>query len=313
MKRIFSYAMIIALLFTAETVLAQGYTFRVLANKGSNKLKKANTGQLVTLKTGATLNTGDALIAEDGAYIGLMHKSGKTIEVRKAGTLAVADLEKKVTTGTTTVASRYAKFVSDKMNETESGNYKRNMNATGAISRGTSGSISLMLDGESPEFLGNVAVIRWNPILDANNQPVAGVNYTVKVKNIFDVEVMNVKTDKSSVVLDFTKSDLQNEEGLYIIEVSKTDDPEYSSAPIGLRKKKGDDVNEIMSDYQSLKSEVSEDSPLSKLIFASFFEEKGLLLDALTQYEEAIKMAPEITDFQELYKNFLITNGLSPE
>lgn len=312
MKRIFSYAMIIALLFTAETVLAQGYTFRVLANKGSNKLKKANTGQLVALKTGATLNSGDALIAEDGAYIGLMHKSGKTIEVRKGGTLAVADLEKKVTTGTTTVASRYAKFVSDKMNETESGNYKRNMNATGAVSRGATGSISLMLDGESPEFLGNMAVIRWNPIME-NGVPVEGVNYTVKVKNIFDVEVMNVKTDKSSVVLDFTKPELQNEEGLYIIEVSKTDDAEYSSAPIGLRKKSGDDVNEIVNDFQSLKSEVSEDSPLSKLIFASFFEEKGLLLDALTQYEEAIKMAPEITDFQELYKNFLITNGLSPE
>jgi hypothetical protein len=252
------------------------------------------------------------LIAEEGAYIGLMHKSGKTIEVRKGGTLAVADLEKKVTTGTTTVASRYAKFVSDKMNETESGNYKRNMNATGAVSRGATGSISLMLDGESPEFLGNVAVIRWNPIME-NGVVVEGVNYTVKVKNIFDVEVMNVKTDKSSIVLDFTKPELQNEEGLYIIEVSKTDDSEYSSVPIGLRKKSGDDVSEIMSDYKDLKSEVSEDSPLSKLIFASFFEEKGLLLDALTQYEEAIKMAPEITDFQELYKNFLITNGLSPE
>jgi len=55
MKRIFSYAMIIALLFAAESVLAQGYTFRVLANKGSNKLKKANTGQMLALKTGATL------------------------------------------------------------------------------------------------------------------------------------------------------------------------------------------------------------------------------------------------------------------
>lgn len=313
MKRIFSYAMIIALLFAAESVLAQGYTFRVLANKGSNKLKKANTGQMLALKTGATLDAGDALIAEEGAYIGLMHKSGKTIEVRKGGTISVSELEKRVTTGSTSVASRYAAFVSDKMNEEETGNYKRNMNATGAISRGTAGSIVLMLEGESPEFLGNEAVIRWHPIKDAEKKIIPGVTYTVKIKNIFDVVVYSVNTDKTSIVLDFQKEGLVNDEGLYIIEVSKSDDPDFSSAPIGLRKKQGDEATEIANDFKSLQAEIGDDSPLTKLILASFFEEKGLLLDALTKYEEAIKLAPEITDFQELYKNFLITNGLSEE
>jgi len=311
MKKFISHAMLIALLFTAGSVFAQTYTFRVLANKGENKLKKANTGQTLALKTGATLDAGDALIAQEGAYIGLMHKSGKTIEVRKGGTISVAELEKKVTTGSTSVASRYAAFVNEKMNEEETGSYKRNMNATGAISRGTSGSIVLMLDGESPEFLGNEAVIRWHPIVDANNKVMPNVTYTVKIKNIFDVVIFSTNTDKTSVVMDFRKEGLANDEGLYIIEVSKSDDPEYSSAPIGLRKKQ--DAGEIVADFKNLQSEIGEDSPLTKLILASFFEEKGLLLDALTKYEEAIKMAPEITDFQELYKNFLITNGLSKE
>ena len=63
--------------------------------------------------------------------------------------------------------------------------------------------------------------------------------------------------------------------------------------------------------YIKLKSIIAADSPLNKIIYASFYEENGLILDALTKYEEAIKMSPEIQDFQELYENFLIKNGLA--
>ena len=59
----------------------------------------------------------------------------------------------------------------------------------------------------------------------------------------------------------------------------------------------------------NLKSEVAEnESPLNKIIYASFYEENGLILDALTKYEEAIEMYPEIEDFQETiaskYRNY---------
>jgi hypothetical protein len=47
------------------------------------------------------------------------------------------------------------------------------------------------------------------------------------------------------------------------------------------------------------------------LVYASFFEENGLLLDAMTKYEEAIKMSPEVDDFKELYNGFLIKNNLA--
>ena len=57
----------------------------------------------VALKTGATLNDGDELIASQGAYIGLMHKSGKTLEVRTAGSKKVSDLAKMVNTKSASV------------------------------------------------------------------------------------------------------------------------------------------------------------------------------------------------------------------
>lgn len=309
MKKFVSYAFAFALLFLAESALAQSYTFRVLANKGTNQVKKS-TGQVVALKTGATLDAGDALVAGQGAYIGLMHKSGKTIEVRKPGTMKVADLEKQVTTGSTSVASRYAKFVNDKMNEQETGGYRSRMNATGAVSRAVgAGSLKALLsdDGGTVRVTGDKAVIRWVPADESVR------TYIVTVKNIEATTIFEAETTKSFIELDFNSEEMQNDlgVGLYILNVTDKNDENITTTDIGIKRTIDDE--ELNTELAGLKGEVSEDSPLSKLIFASFYEEKGLLLDALTQYEAAIKMAPEIEDFQELYKNFLITNGLSEE
>jgi len=304
MKKFVTYAMALMLLFSVELVSGQGYTFRVLANKGSNKVKKAGTGQVVALKTGATLNAGDALVASSGAYIGLMHKSGKTIEVRKAGTMAVADLEKQVKTGKSSVASRYAKFVSDKMNEKASGNYRSRLNATGAVSRAVGdGSLDVMIPDNNNRVLGDNTVIRW----EAESE---GATYVVTVRDISDEIIFTTETTKTSINLDLTAEGMQGQP-LYLVTVVDKNNPDIASAQKGIVRVEEDD--ELFASLNGLKAEVPEDSPLTKLIYASFFEENGLLLDALTKYEEAIQMAPEIADFQELYENFLITNGLSPE
>lgn len=269
---------------------------------------KKSTGQIVSLKTGATLNSGDKLVASEGAYIGLMHKTGKTIEVRKAGTMEVADLEKQMTTGKTTVASRYAKFVNDKMNEKGTGSYRSRMNATGAVSRavadGTLNALVQSSDG-TVKVIGDNAVVRWESAKE-------DATYLVRVKNIEATTIFETETNKTSIALDFTSQELQDDlgVGLYILTVTDKSDESVTTGDIGIKRMNDEELSKELAVF---KSEVPDDSPLSKLIHASFYEEKGLLLDALTKYEEAIEMAPEVEDFQELYKNFLITNGLSEE
>ena len=86
MRNLVSIAFMFALILMTSTVFAQSYTFRVIANKGDNQVKKAGAASATALKTGSTLNSGDELIVSEGAYIGLMHSSGKTTEVRSAGT-----------------------------------------------------------------------------------------------------------------------------------------------------------------------------------------------------------------------------------
>ncbi|HCX23068.1 MAG TPA: hypothetical protein DHN29_14205 [Cytophagales bacterium] len=307
MRKFISYVFVAGMILVSSVVTAQDYAFRVLANKGENQLKKAGSAQAETLKTGAKLNSGDEIIASEGAYIGLMHKTGKTTEIRGAGTKKVSDIEKNISTGSSSIASRYAQFVMNKMNEEEGGSYKSRMAATGAVSRATGSAAIPVMAPAQADLLGSTAILRW----DAPEGMEEGDLYVVKIENIFNEEIFAEETDKTSIELDFADEALAYDMGLYLVKIYKKGDEEIASSEIGIKKVKSSDKVEIQESLANLKSEVSEDSPLNKIIYASFYEENGLILDALTKYEEAIKMSPEIQDFQELYENFLIKNGLA--
>jgi cytochrome c-type biogenesis protein CcmH/NrfG len=43
---------------------------------------------------------------------------------------------------------------------------------------------------------------------------------------------------------------------------------------------------------------------------AGFYEENKLFIDAITAYEQAIKLAPDVPTYQEAYEEFLLRNKL---
>lgn len=307
MRRISSYVFVIAMIFASAETYAQDYAFRVLANKGTppNMVKKAGATEPEVLKTGAKLNSGDEIISSDDAYIGLMHSSGKTTEIKGAGTKKMSDLEKTINTASTSVAGRYAQYVMNKLNEEETTNYRARLNATGAVSRATGSAAINVMAPTQADLIEDAAILRW-----ADPDSTSAEVYVVKVENIFNEEIYSEETDKTSIKLNFADDELSYDMGLYLVKVYKKGDDDFVSNEIGIKKVKSNDRIEIQENLASLKAEVSEDSPLNKIIYASFYEENGLILDALTKYEEAISMSPDIEDFQDLYENFLIKNGL---
>ena len=46
-------------------------------------------------------------------------------------------------------------------------------------------------------------------------------------------------------------------------------------------------------------------SAMGYLLKATFFEENELLLDAITAYEKAIDLEPEVAEFKVLYSRFI--------
>lgn len=290
--------------FVSNTLLAQGYEFRVLANKGNNQLKKAGTSQAETLKTGATLAKGDQIIAGDGAYIGLVHSSGKTTEIRKPGTVKIDELSASISASNSTTVSRYTNYIAAKMSEGDGGgNYRSSMKATGAVERATNSSAIKVMLPNSVDFYGDNAIVRWDGIAN-------GGTYVVTVKNIFDEEVIKEETTKTAYELDFTNPKLAQER-LVILNVKVKGDDNLKSSDYGIKRLSSAETAKVNENIKPLKTEVAEDSPLSKIIYASFFEENDLILDALTKYEEAIEMSPEVQDFQDMYQSFLVKNGLA--
>ena len=85
-------AMVSTLVFAQKT---PDYTFKVLVNKGKNEVKSGG-GPWQPLKTGATLKAGDEVKVTENAYLGLVHKDGKPVEVRSPGNYKVDVLASKV-------------------------------------------------------------------------------------------------------------------------------------------------------------------------------------------------------------------------
>ena len=301
MRKFVSIAITTMLVFAVGVANGQGYTFRVLANKGQNKVKKEGASAAVALKTGATLSDGDQLIASQGAYIGLMHKSGKTLEVRTPGTKKVSDLAKMVNTKSASVSSRYAKFLAEKMNEKEKPNYRQKLNATGAADRGAEGNIDILIPSDAT-VLGDEVIISWDQPDDIQENA-----YVITIKNIFDEEILKREVEGNSLKLNLSEGEMVNEEGLWIIEVATKQNDQISGNAALKRPENPDQYKEGL---ESLKLEVTEEGPLTKVIYASFYEENGLIVDALTAIEEAIQMNPDVDDFKVLKKDIIERNGI---
>jgi len=81
----------------ASPLNAQDYVFKVLANKGGNTVKVADhSTDWQPIRTGATLNSNDELRISQNSYIGLVHASGKTVELKNEGNYFVRDLAAKL-------------------------------------------------------------------------------------------------------------------------------------------------------------------------------------------------------------------------
>ena len=143
-------------LLVASSAFAQDYAFKVLANKGSNEVKAG--ADWSPLKTGATLRSGDELKLSENAYLGLVHSSGKPLELKLAGSYKVAELAAKMGGGTG-VLNKYTDFI---LSSNSAEAKKNRLSATGAVDRGENYAIKLILpENQSSGIYNSIAIIKW--------------------------------------------------------------------------------------------------------------------------------------------------------
>ncbi len=291
-----SWILTLVLLMVESYSFGQGYTFKVLANRGENKIK---TGQeWKPLKTGASLKAEDELIVSSNAYLGLVHSSGRTMELKEAGNHKVAELAQRVSKGGSSVASKYADFVLSKMSAEGK---KNRLSATGAVHRGPEEPISVFLPSIS-EIYGDKAVIQWDSSEVASS-------YKVTVKNMFDDTLIEIETNDSGFELDMNAEKIAKE-NVILIEVQDGNNPSRKTEAKAVRRLSDSKTAQIKNQLDELMEGVEEVNALNKFILAGFYEENNLLADALTSYNEAMEMAPDVITFREAYEEFLLRNAM---
>jgi len=292
--------LVLAFLIISAQAFGQGYAFKVLANKGSNEVKTGDTWQ--PLKTGATLKSTDELKITDNSYVGLVHSSGKPMELKQADTYQVSKLEAQVGKGTS-VLNKYTDFI---LSSNSAEAKKNRLSATGAVSRDlttTPVPIQIMLpENQHSGIYNTAAVISW----ESNKVPGP---YVVTINNMFGEELAKVETPESLLRVDLTDPKFVNENAVLVMVSSKAD-PSKKSVEKLIKKLSPADQEKIKVSLGEIMGEVAEQTALNKFILAGFYEENYLFIDAVAAYEEAIRLAPDVPSYQEAYEDFLIRHGM---
>jgi hypothetical protein len=277
--------------------IAQDYAFKVLANKGTNEVKSGT--DWMPVKTGASLKPEDELKLSANSYMGLVHATGKPLELKEAGSYKVSELAAKIKAGTS-VLTKYTDFILSS-NSPEA--KKNRLSATGAVDRGDNAAIQLMLpQNQHSGIFNNVAIISWIGTT-------APGPYVATVRNMFDDELAQIETPETSFQIDLTDPKFAKENALLIEVKSKTDPTQVSKQHL-IKKLAPAEQENVKKSLSEILGEVSEATALNKFILAGFYEENNLFIDAISAYEEAIKLAPEVTSYKEAYDDFLIRHGI---
>lgn len=280
-------------------VLGQDYAFKVLANKGSNEVKSGDAW--VPLKTGASLKKGDELKVADNAYLGLVHATGKPVELKQAGSYKVDDLSAKVGGGTS-VLNKYTDFI---LSSNSAEAKKNRLSATGAVHRAADANTAIKLllpENQHSGIYNNVAVISWD------GSKVAGP-YVVTIKNMFEDQLAKAETPETSLQIDLSDPRFANVSAI-LVEVSSKADPKQVSKQHMIKKLAPVEQEKVKKSLSEIIGEVADHTALNKFILAGFYEENNLFIDAIAAYEESIKLAPDVPSYKEAYEEFLLRHGL---
>ncbi len=287
---------VLALVFFTLRLHAQSttYTFKVLVSKGKTEIKSVNAWQ--TIKVGASLKATDEVKIAENAYLGLIHTNGKPLEIREAGSFKVSELVSRLGAGSS-VLNKYTDFILSSDQEK-----KNRLSATGAVHRGAKDVIIVFLSGaERAELYGDKLAIQWS------SEEVKGP-YEVVFTTLLDDELERFEVNENQLMVSLNQGGLRDEYEIMVKVVSKENAGKGSKDYIIKRLRPADreKFTKVMDD---IKASIEEETALSKYYMAGIYEENFLLNDALTAYQEAIKLAPDVTLYKEAYTEFLTRLG----
>jgi hypothetical protein len=127
---------------------------------------------------------------------------------------------------------------------------------------------------------------------------------------MFDDELARIETPETELNLDFSDERFSGENAL-IVQVQAKSGGKVESKTHLIKKLSQPERENVQKILDPLMEEVKEPTALNKMILAGFYEENKLLIDAITAYEQALKLAPEVPAYTEAFDEFLLRNNIA--
>lgn len=143
MKSLRTFFSLLMILFISSALLfGQQPVFKVLALKGDLKYSKGSANSWESLTNKTKLFEKDKVKLSNDAYLGLVHSSGRTLELKKGGVYDVNALAKSVAKKEENITKRLTSYVVKELTDADdllkSSDYKKSMDITGSVERGIS-------------------------------------------------------------------------------------------------------------------------------------------------------------------------------
>ena len=285
---------IVLMFFLSGTASAQDYAFKVLVNKGQNSIKTGN--DWVPIKVGSSLTSADQLKISQNGYLGLVHFSGRPLEVKEAGQHKVVELAAKIRGGSS-VLNKYTDFILS-TNEVR----ENKLTATGGVYRGDFAIKLFLPDAEHSIVFNDQINIAWSGLPDTKD-------FIVSFNSMFGDELQKLEVKDTTLTINLNGSAFTNEDNI-LIEIASASDNNKTSERLMLKKLSPADKKRINAALSGIADQIKEQTALNLLILAGFYESHSLLIDAATSYQKAIKLAPNVPEFRTAYNDFISRSGL---
>ena len=125
---------------------------------------------------------------------------------------------------------------------------------------------------------------------------------------MFDDQLAVIETPETNVQVDLNDKAYANESAI-LVEVKSKSDKKKSEQYL-IKRMNPAQSEKVKTELTTEFGASTEDTALNEYLLAAFYEQKKLFIDAITSYEKAIKMAPDVPSYKEAYEEFLLRNKI---
>ncbi|MFC2130608.1 hypothetical protein ACFLSQ_04180 [Bacteroidota bacterium] len=271
-----------------KVIISKGDVFK----KNDNGLKKITTGNIIT--------PNDSIIADGDYYLLLKGFSGDFIELNNPGRFVLKNIPGENRFVDTAFIEGYLNYIVNAIKESDD-------------------EIKGFVAGKEKDIPGDKQVDIFFPrttkVIDQtlhffwkSNSSIS--NYIFRLKSEDNTIILSKMVSDTTFTLDASKYDLLTNV-CYFWDIYDFKNPSTCSESYCIFYLSQDEIKQIGKDMNRFKNcSGKPEGPLRLLMFANYYEKKGLMLNAFKYYSVVLQKYPDVPEFKKLYNLFLMKNGV---